>query len=43
MRECIRRCPEDGALYMTFVGKKIYTASRMKFMRDQADGKEART
>ena len=38
--ECIRRCPEDGALYMTFAGKKIYTASRMKFMRDYADGKE---
>lgn len=38
--ECIRRCPEDGALYMTFAGKKIYTASRMKFMRNQADGKE---
>jgi formate hydrogenlyase subunit 6/NADH:ubiquinone oxidoreductase subunit I len=32
--ECIRRCPEDGALFMTFAGKKIYTASRMKFMRD---------
>lgn len=32
--ECIRRCPEDGALFMTLAGKKIYTASRMKFMRD---------
>ena len=38
--ECIRRCPEDGALFMTFAGKKIYVASRMKFMRDYADGKE---
>ena len=32
--ECIRRCPEDGALFMTLAGKKIYTASRMKFMQD---------
>ena len=32
--ECIRRCPEDGALFMTLAGKRIYTASRMKFMRD---------
>ena len=32
--ECIRRCPEDGALFITLAGKKIYTASRMKFMRD---------
>lgn len=32
--ECIRRCPEDGALFMTLAGKKIYAASRMKFMRD---------
>ena len=32
--ECIRRCPEDGALFMTFAGKKIYTSSRMMFMRD---------
>ena len=37
--ECIRRCPEDGALYMTFIGKKIYTASRMSFMRDYTGGK----
>lgn len=32
--ECIRRCPEDGALFMTLAGKKICTASRMKFMQD---------
>ena len=39
--ECIRRCPEDGALYMTLAGKKIYTASRMQFMRDYTSrGKE---
>ena len=38
--ECIRRCPEDGALYMTFAGKKFYTASRLKFMKKYADGKE---
>jgi len=30
--ECIRQCPEDNALCMTFCGKKIYTASREKFM-----------
>ena len=39
--ECIRRCPEDGALYMTLAGKRIYTASRMQFMRDYMNrGKE---
>ncbi len=26
--ECIRRCPEDKALYMTFAGKTFYKASR---------------
>ena len=30
---CIRSCPEDHALYMTFAGKKIYTASRLKFLK----------
>ena len=30
--ECIRRCPEDNALSMTFAGKKIYTASRKQIM-----------
>ena len=34
--ECVRRCPENNALAMTFCGKKIYTADRMKFMRDYA-------
>ena len=34
--ECIRRCPEDGALFMTLAGVRIYQASRMKFMRDYA-------
>ena len=39
--ECIRRCPEDGALYMTLAGKRIYTALRMQFMRDYMNrGKE---
>ncbi|MDO5132148.1 MAG: 4Fe-4S binding protein [Eubacteriales bacterium] len=28
--ECIRRCPEDNALAMTFAGKRFYTASREK-------------
>ena len=30
--ECIRKCPEDNALAMTFAGKKIYTASRKQVM-----------
>ena len=34
--ECIRRCPEDGALFMSLAGVRIYQASRMKFMRDYA-------
>ena len=30
--ECIRKCPEDNALSMTFAGIKIYKASREQFM-----------
>ncbi|MBQ9268240.1 MAG: 4Fe-4S binding protein [Oscillospiraceae bacterium] len=30
--ECVRKCPEDNALAMTFAGKKIYTASRKQVM-----------
>ena len=26
--ECIKKCPEDNALAITFLGKRIYTASR---------------
>ena len=32
--ECVRRCPENNALAITFCGKKIYAADRMKFMRE---------
>ena len=34
--ECVRRCPENNALAITFCGKKIYTADRMKFMKQYA-------
>lgn len=34
--ECIRRCPESNALALTFCGKKIYNANRMKFMKQYA-------
>ena len=40
--ECIRCCPEDNALYMTFVGKKLYTAKRSrvtKAYRNKKGGK----
>ena len=30
--ECIKKCPEDKALCMTFAGMKIYEASRSKVM-----------
>ena len=30
--ECIRSCPEDNALSMTFAGKKLYCASRKQVM-----------
>lgn len=30
--ECIRRCPENQALSITFCGKKIYTSSRKRMM-----------
>ena len=33
--ECVRKCPEDGALYMTLAGVKLYNASREAFMKDQ--------
>lgn len=33
--ECIRKCPENGALSITFCGKKIYTASRKDFEANQ--------
>ncbi len=38
--ECIRRCPEDRALRMTFAGLPIYTASREQFMKDYAGVKK---
>lgn len=34
--ECVRRCPENNALAITFCGKKIYNADRMKFMKQYA-------
>ena len=34
--ECVRKCPEDGALYMTLAGVRLYNASRMAFLREQA-------
>ena len=36
--ECVRRCPEDGALFMTLAGVRVYQASRMQFMKDYANG-----
>lgn len=30
--ECIHKCPEDHALYMTFAGKPVYKSSRQVFM-----------
>ena len=35
--ECIRRCPEDGALFMTLAGIRLYNADRMKFVKSYAD------
>ena len=37
--ECVRRCPENNALSVTFCGKKIYSADRMKFMKHYAPPK----
>ena len=34
--ECVRRCPENDALAITFCGKKVYNADRMKFMKQYA-------
>ena len=31
--ECVRHCPEDRALRITFLGKPIYSASREAYMR----------
>lgn len=33
--ECIRKCPENGALAIAFCGKKFYTASRKDFENNQ--------
>jgi polyferredoxin len=30
--ECVRCCPEDNALSVTFAGRKLYTASRKQIM-----------
>lgn len=32
---CIEYCPEDGALYATFLGKKIFVSSRQGFLKRQ--------
>ena len=37
--ECVRRCPENNALAITFCGKKVYNADRMKFMKQYAPPK----
>lgn len=37
--ECVRRCPENDALAITFCGKKVYNADRMKFMKQYAPPK----
>lgn len=37
--ECVRRCPENDALTITFCGKKVYNADRMKFMKQYAPPK----
>lgn len=37
--ECIRKCPENDALSLTFAGKKVYTASRMAYMRENTINK----
>ncbi len=34
--ECVRCCPEDNALAVTFFGKKLYRASRRKMMSGYA-------
>ena len=40
--ECVRRCPENNALALTFCGKKIYKADRMKFMKQYAPPRRKR-
>ena len=35
--ECIRRCPEDNALFITLAGIKINNANRIRFMKDYSD------
>lgn len=30
---CVRNCPEDRAIAITFCGKRIYTSSRLKYMK----------
>ncbi len=35
--ECIKKCPEDGALSMTVAGKEIYSSSRNDFEDSQVE------
>ncbi|MBQ1490822.1 MAG: 4Fe-4S binding protein [Blautia sp.] len=32
--ECVRRCPEDGALHLDFAGIPLYRASRMRVLKE---------
>lgn len=34
--ECVRQCPEDNAIAITFCGRRVYASSRLKFMRRAA-------
>ena len=38
--ECVRRCPEDKALSLTFAGLPVYSASRERFMKEYAGAEE---
>lgn len=40
--ECVRNCPEDNALKITFAGRPIYISSREKFMKRYGTKKKRR-
>jgi ferredoxin len=39
--ECVRQCPEDNALCITFCGRRVYAASREKFMLQYREREKA--
>ncbi|MGN1033012.1 MAG: 4Fe-4S binding protein, partial [Intestinibacter sp.] len=40
--ECVKKCPEDNAIYMSFLNKKFYVSSRFDFFNQNKKNKKKR-